>query len=200
MEKISPTILSDSSFDAYVKYLALKKHFTTDGYDFFKYNGKVRASYETFMSRNDAYFFAKLTKRDDWLNLILSNVIIKPDIWIREILEEEAQNRYIEWKRKQDSLSHVFKSELVHLLDDYQQNFVSRDGQHPYIMTMYSQKKISLETFTILSHQAKVFSYWSEKIVDKIVSCDIIRLSKKYKPFLDYDEKKFKSIIRGYFF
>lgn len=200
MRQISQTYVNDRSFEAYVKYLALKKHFTSDSYDYFKYNGKIRASFDTFNGRNDAYFFAKLAKRDDYENLILANMIVKPEIWVREILDEEAEARYTEWKRKQDSLSYVFKSELYHLYSDYQHNFVSRDGQHPYIMTLYSQKKISLETFTILSHTAKIFSYWSEKIVDKIVSRDIIRLAKKYKPFLVYDEKKFKDIIRGHFF
>ena len=57
MNKISQTLVSDDSFNTYVKFLALKKHFTTDNYDYFKYNGKVRANLDTFMSRNDAYSF-----------------------------------------------------------------------------------------------------------------------------------------------
>ena len=100
MSQISQTIASDKSFEAYVKYLAIKKHFTTDNYDYFKYNGKVRANFDTFISRNDAYSFAKLAKREDYQNLILSNIIKKPDIWVREILDEEAQERYILWKKK----------------------------------------------------------------------------------------------------
>jgi hypothetical protein len=66
-------------------------------------------------------------------------------------------------------------------------------------MTQYCQKKISLETFTILTHAANIFEYWNDKVVDKIISRDIIRLSRKYKPFLLYDEKKFKDIIRVHF-
>jgi hypothetical protein len=200
MRQTSQTYVNDQSFEAYIKYLALKKHFTTDSYDYFKYNGKVKASFDTFNARNDAYFFAKLAKKEDYLNLILANIIVKPEIWVREILDSEAESRYIEWKRKQDSLSYLFKTELGHLNDDYQLNFVSRDGQHPYIMTLYNQKKISLETFTILAHTANIFSYWSEKVVDKIVARDIIKLARKYKPFLAYDEKKFKATIRDRFF
>jgi hypothetical protein len=37
-------------------------------------------------------------------------------------------------------------------------------------------------------------------LVDKIVARDIIRLSKKYRPFLEINEKKFKDIIRDRFF
>lgn len=199
MNKISQTLVSDQSFNAYVKFLALKKHFTTDNYDYFKYNGKVRANYETFMSRNDAYSFAKLSKKDDPEGLILSNLLINKNIWVRDLLDTEGETRYINWKKKIESLSYIFKSELAHLNDEYKQNFISRDGQHPLLMTLLLQKKISLETFTILAFMANIFSYWSEKVVDKHVSFDIINKSKKYKPFLDYDEKRFKDIVRDRF-
>lgn len=200
MSQISATIANDKSFEAYVQFLAIKRHFTTDNYDYFKYNGKVRANFDTFISRNDAYSFAKLAKREDYPNLILANVLKKPDIWIREILDEEAQERYILWKKKIEALGYNFKSELGNLNEDYQQNFISRDGQHPHIMTLYLQRQISLETLTIMAHSANIFSYWNEKVVDKIVACDIIRLVRKYKPFLAYDEKRFKNIVREYFF
>ena len=192
-------MLVDSGFETYIKYLALKKHFTSDGYDYHKYNGKVRASIETFRTRNDAYSFTKLSKKDNVIDFMLANFINNPNIWVRQLLDYEAENRYLEWRKKIESLTYTFKSELKNLNKDWTANFVSRDGQHPYIMTQYSQKKISLETFVILTHAANIFEYWSEKIVDKIISRDIIRLSRKYKPFLLYDERKFKDIIRDHF-
>jgi hypothetical protein len=199
MSLTSPTYVNDKSFEAYVKYLALKKHFTTDGYDYHKYNGKVRASMDSFRSRNDAFFFAKLAAKDDYVNRILSNMLKKPNIWVRDILESEGDNVYIEWKRKQESLSYTFKSELKLLDLNYQTNFISRDGQHPIIMTMYLRKEISLETFTLLTHYANIFAYWDKILVDKIVSRDIIRMARKYKPFLAIDDKKFKDIVREHF-
>lgn len=200
MNQISQTIASDKSFDTYVRFLAIKRHFTTDSYDYFKYNGKVRANNKTFMARNDAYSFAKLGKREDSQGLILANVLVKPDIWVRDLLDEEAEERYILWKKKIEALGYNFKSDLGKLYENYQENFISYDGQHPYIMTKYLQKQISLETLTILAHSANIFSYWDEKVVDKIVAYDIIRLVRKYKPFLTYDEKRFKDIVREFFF
>jgi|TARA_X000000950_G_scaffold60719_1_gene73763 hypothetical protein len=199
MNKISQTLASDDPFNAYVKFLALKKHFTTDNYDYFKYNGKVRANRETFMSRNDAYSFAKLAKKDDPQGLILSNILINKNIWIRDLLDSEAEARYTNWRKRIESLGYIFKSELAHLNDEYKRNFISRDGQHPLVMTLLLQKKISLETFTILSHSANIFSYWSEKVVDKHVSFDIINKSKKYKPFLDYDTNRFNTYVKERF-
>jgi|TARA_B110000858_G_scaffold79796_1_gene92433 hypothetical protein len=200
MNQISQTIASDKSFDTYVRFLAIKRHFTTDSYDYFKYNGKVRANNKTFMARNDAYSFAKLGKREDNQGLILANVLVKPDIWVRDLLDEEAEERYILWKKKIEALGYNFKSDLGKLYENYQENFISYDGQHPYIMTKYLQKQISLETLTILAHSANIFSYWDKKVVDKIVAYDIIRLVRKYKPFLTYDEKRFKDIVREFFF
>ena len=199
MNKISQTLVSDDSFNAYVKFLALKKHFTTDSYDYFKYNGKVRANRETFMSRNDAYSFAKLAKHDDPQGLILSNLLINKNVWVRDLLDSEGEARHTNWRKRIESLSYIFKSELAHLNDEYKRNFISQDGQHPLVMTMLLQKKISLETFTILSHQANIFSYWEQKVVDKIVSCDIINKSRKYKPFLDYNEERFTKLIKDRF-
>ena len=196
MNKISQTLVSDDSFNTYVKFLALKKHFTTDGYDYFKYNGKVRANFDTFMSRNDAYSFAKLSKKDDPQGLILSNLLINKNIWVRDLLDSEGEARYTNWRKRIESLGYIFKSELAHLNDEYKRNFISIDGQHPLVMTLLLQKKISLETFTILSHQANIFSYWSEKVVDKHVSFDIINKSRKYKPFLDFEPKRFQELIK----
>ena len=120
-------MLADSGFETYIKYLALKKHFTTDGYDYHKYNGKVRASIETFRTRPDAYSFAKLSKRDDVINFMLANFINNPNIWIRQLLDFEAQDRYNDWRKKQESLTYTFKSELKNLQEDWTANFISRE-------------------------------------------------------------------------
>src|SRR6056300_1241360 len=196
MIRTSLSYATEDSYYWYVKYLAMKKHFSDAGYDYHKYNGKIRASYDKFRTRNDAYFFAKLSRREDPEKLMLANMIVKPNAWIREIIEQEGEDRYIEWQRKIDSLSRVFKTDLNQLDDNFKANFTAVNGQHPFIMRMFLQKKISLETLTILASIANIFPYWDKKIVDKIVARDIIRLIRKYRPFLEIDEKKFKNIIR----
>lgn len=200
MIKTSQSYANENSFQWYVKYLAMKKHFTSDEYNYHKYNGKIRVSYDKFRTRNDAYFFEKLSNKENPEKLILANIIVKPNIWIREIVEQEGEDRYINWQGKIDSLSRIFKTELNLLDDNFQANFTSVNKQHPLLLTMYLQKKISLETLTILSNIANIFPYWEKEVVDKIVAGDIIRLIKKYKPFLEIDEKKFKDIVRERFF
>ena len=200
MIRTSLGFANEESFSWYVKYLAMKKHFTTDGYDYHKYNGKIKASYDKFRTRNDAYFFEKLSHKEDPQSLMLANMIVKPNVWIREIVEDEGEERYIDWQRKIQSLSRNFTSDLENLDDNYQANFSVINGQYPLIMTMYMQKKISLETITILASISNIFPYWEKEIVDKIVARDIIRLIRKYRPFLEIDEKKFKNIVKNRFF
>lgn len=200
MIRTSLSYANEESFQWYVKYLAMKKHFTDAKYDYHKYHGKIRASYDKFRTRNDAYFFAKLADRDNPEKLMLANFLVKPDMWIRPILEQEGEDRYTDWQRKIDSLSRVFSQDLNQLDDNFQANFTSVNGQHPLIITLYLQQKVQLETITILAHISNIFPYWDKEIVDKIIAGDIIKLIRKYRPFLEIDEKKFKDIVRKRFF
>ena len=191
---------TDESFRVYVDYLALKRHFTTDSYDYQKYNGKVRASFDSFSTRNDAFFFYKLAKKKDWHNIILANMLKNQNIWIREILEENAETIFAEWEGRIDSLTYTFKDDLSRLKENYAENFIPVNGQHPHVISLYLQKKISIETFTILANISNVYERWSKEVVDKIVAGDIIRLSKKYYPFLEINRKKFSDIVKEHFF
>ena len=67
-----------NEIEAYQMYLALRLHFTTENYDYFKYNGKVSASLKSFDKRKDKYLFKKLTKKYDEstiLNYYIANFI-----------------------------------------------------------------------------------------------------------------------------
>ena len=44
-----------TAFETYGAYLALKRHFTTDQYDYFRYNGIVKYSAKSFENRRDKH-------------------------------------------------------------------------------------------------------------------------------------------------
>ena len=62
------------AFNAYRTYLALKQHFTSN-YDYFKYNGKVNVSPNSFETRKDKFHFYKLSKKKDYQKIILSTIV-----------------------------------------------------------------------------------------------------------------------------
>ena len=50
-------------YNAYKTYVALKNHFTSDSYDYFKYKGRVRVKEESFLKRKDKFYFEKIEKK-----------------------------------------------------------------------------------------------------------------------------------------
>lgn len=189
---------TEESFNAYINYLALKRHFSSDDYDYHKYNGKVRASFQSFKTRNDAFFFYKLSQKKDWRNLQLANIIQTPSIWIRDLCEPNAEQVYFDWKKKIDAISHHFSSELSNLDNDLSANFVTDRGSHPLLITLFLRKRISKETFAIVSHLCNVYPYWDENLSSDVIARDVIRFGKKYYPFLSIDKKKFSTMLKSY--
>jgi len=188
------------AFDAYKIYLAIKNHFTLDSYDYFKYNKKINVSYDSFLKRRDKIFFAKLGKRkEEYLeNFLVANFLHDPKIWIGELLSEECEGRYKNWKRRQESLTYVFKNE-VDFMNGWNANelnswFEVTFGEHPNIIKKYLRKEISLETLTILNSILNFTQRYDSEVNDPIYK-EVSKLCKKYQPFLKFDKSKVKSIL-----
>lgn len=184
------------AYGIYTYYLALKSHFTQPSYDYFKYNGKVRASVNSFETKKDKFFYYKLSKRPEAKELILSNLVKNPQTWIGDICDtEKCQEIYSSWVRIKESLSYSFKNDLSEFEDDFDSNILVKDGQHPTLIKLYNRGIIHIETLIIVDDLTQCFTYWDKKITDKIVYPDINMKCKKYRPFLDYDRKKMRKIL-----
>lgn len=183
-----------AAYELYVYYLALKKHFTTD-YDFFKYNGKVKASQDAFENRKDKFFFYKLSKRPDSRDYILANIIHNPNLWIGDLGDEKTETIYNDWKKVQQSLMYMFQADINNLDEDFDSNVITKDGQHPPLIRMYLTKQIHSETLIMINDVTNIFDYWDKKLVDKIIWPDIKRTCVKYRPFLSFDKAKIKTTI-----
>lgn len=186
---------TQAAFEIYIYYLALKRHFTTD-YDFFKYNGKVKASQQAFENRKDKFQFYKLSKRKDAKEFILANMIYEPTLWIGDLLDnEKAEEVFTEWTKRQQTLSYVFKNDLSELNDDFNSNLLVNDGQHPRLLQLYNMRRVNVETLVIIDDLVHNFSYWERKIADPIIFPQIKRTVEKVRPFVSYDKKKMKQLL-----
>ncbi len=189
------------AFDAYKIYTALKNHFVLDNYDYFKYNKKIKVSHDAFLNRRDKIFFAKLGNRKDAYleDFLVSNFLFDTKTWVGELLSDQAEERYKDWKRKQESLSYSFKNEIAFLEDltpdEFNQLFESIDGDHPKIIRMYLRKEISIETLSILDSILK-FMHKTDQRIDDPIYKEVSKLCKKYQPFLKYDLSNMKRILR----
>lgn len=186
---------TQAAYEIYVYYLALKRHFTTD-YDFFKYNGKVKASQQAFENRKDKFQFYKLSKRKDAKEYILANMISEPTLWIGDLLDnEKAEEVFVEWTRKQQSLSYVFDTDLTELNPDFNSNLVVEDGQYPRLLQLYNMRRVSVETLIIIDDLVKNFRYWERNISDPIIFPQIKRTVEKVRPFISYDRPKMRQLL-----
>jgi len=189
------------ALDAYKLYVAVKNHFTVDSYDMFKYNKKVNVTMDSFLKRKDRIFFAKLgNRKDSYLEeFLVANFLHDTKIWVGELLSEECETRYKEWKKKQESLSYLFKTEMSFIegwdSDELNVWFSCPNGDHPNIIKMYLRKEISLETLSILNSIFNFMNHYDKRIADPIYK-GVSQLCRKYQPFLKVDMQKQKRQLR----
>lgn len=186
-------------FEAYKLYCALKNHFTTASYDFFKYNGKVKVSQQSFEIRRDKYMFYKLSKRSDPLDYLVANLSEDPELWVGELFDPKHEQVYTEFKQRQQSLAYTFKNDLDNFLENFDSNFEVKDGDYPFLLKLLTRGKINKETFIIINDCVKFFPRWNKQIIDPILWPKIAMNCKKLHPFLKYEKDKYCALLREHF-
>tara|TARA_R100001510_G_C7646230_1_gene203524 strand:- start:230 stop:829 length:600 start_codon:yes stop_codon:yes gene_type:complete len=192
-----------NAFETYKAYMAIRNHFSMKSYDYFKYNGKTRANYNSFLKRKDKIFFAKLgkTKGKVLTDYLVSNFVVNSKIgWIGELLSEQSEKTYVEWKRKVESLSYLIDDETSFMNDWTQEEFNNyftidnRSDTHPPIVISFLQKNISLETIVCINSLLSFFNQYDKVFTDPIYE-EVRDLCKKYEPFLKFEKNKISKII-----
>ena len=189
-------------FDTYKSYLGLKNHFTKEKYDYHKYGGKSRASLESFYKRRDRFFFEKLSRQkndSEVIEFFVSNFVTCDDpqsLWIGEIVRNGEQN-YTDWKKRLQSLSYTFKSEVEEVFTDkdFDAMFKIDGTKHPQIIKEHLGNNISLETFVILNKIIGFKENFDKKLTDPVWKFLSMRIN-KYDTFIHIDVFKFKSILK----
>jgi len=190
-----------SSFETYQKYLSMKSHFTNSKYDFFKYGGKSRATVTSFNKRKDRYFFEKLSRQKqdkEIIDFFLSNFVATDypsNLWIGEIIRSGEDN-YQEWKKRQQSLSYIFKEQSQEMLSENNLNeLLDASKQHPPILKLFLSGKIYIETLVIWD---KIFLFgnnFDKKLLDPVWETVSLKI-RKYSLFINIDMLQYKKILR----
>jgi hypothetical protein len=184
------------SFDVYMDYLCLKNHFTKDTYDYFKYNGKMKLSQDTFEKRKDKYFFEKLAKQRNPHDFMVANFSKNPKYWIRDLASSpECQENYTTWERTMSTLSYEVQSALSNLEDNFDSNILVNDNEHPILLRLFLSGVLSSEIFVVLVDIINCKPYWDRKMNTDFVWNDVSMFLTKYTPFINYDKEKIKKII-----
>ena len=187
-------------FDTYKTYLALKNHFTKDSYDYHKYQGKSRASLQSFYKRKDRFWFEKLSRQKDDKEIIdffVSNFTSCSDpgsLWIGEMIKE-GESRYTSWQKRIQSLTYLFKQESQEIFENGVETVFDCSKGHPTLLKMFLSGQISIETLVIYD---KIFLFgknFDKKLKDPVWETVSLRI-KKYSPFLHIDVFHYKKILK----
>ena len=185
-------------FESYKLYNALKLHFET-GYDAVKYNFKSNVTPQSFFKRKDKYFFAKLAKKYNGnLRDFYISQFINEQSYVGDMMDSEAESYYSTYKKIKESIHRVFSIDINNMSDinaDFDKFFLSENGQQPYIVQLWMQEEISLETVVILNSIFGFIQIEDSKVSDTIVWPDNKRMIEKYTPFVNFDVNKCKTML-----
>jgi len=185
---------------AYQELISLRLHFTSD-YDYFKYCGKTKSINESKLeTRKDIFHYRRIERKykNELTNFIVSNMISNPNVWIGDLVKIDAEKKYKDWKKRQESLKYIIKQDLLKICETGSTNDLWKvvNNNHPHIFRAYLGNKICLETLIATNEVLNFVPYWNKNINETLIWADVSRLITKYRPFLIIDKKEIKSIMR----
>ena len=198
-----------NSYEAYTLYLAIKLHFTSDSYDFYKHNAKVNSSFNTFLKRNDRFFFHKLTtkyNKEEMLDYFVCNFFHNSKTWIGDLVRADGETIYNKWKKYNQSFTYNFRGDCVLLSTtinagsiQFHDLFSVSNGQHPKLLRLFLSQKISIQTLIILDKVLSFIKKWDKEIAENIIWPEKSFKVKKLQPFINFNLTKCKFIMKEIF-
>lgn len=186
-----------TGYEAYKLFSALSRHFEGK-YDYFKYGTNISLNPETYEKKpsnivNRSEHLARKHPYPDELEEFILATMVTPMSkrpWIGDMLGNEAQERYVAWQGRTQSLNYNFVGEMKSLLrrtDSLEALFSVRPNEHPEILLALLRKDISLESFVLLDMATDFITRLDRKSAlseDRIWRESKLKVQ-KYRPFLE---------------
>jgi hypothetical protein len=198
-----------NSYESYTLYLAIKLHFTSDSYDFYRHNAKVNSSFNTFLKRNDRFFFHKLTTKytkEEMLDYFIFNFFHNSKTWIGNLVRADGETTYNKWRKYNQSFTYNFRGDCVLLSNVINDNSILFDhvfrvhnGQHPRLLRLLLSEKISVQTIIILDNALSFIKRWDKEIAENVIWPEKSFKIKKLSPFIKFNLTKCKFIMKEVF-
>mgnify|MGYP001080243354 FL=1 len=198
-----------NSYEAYTLYLAIKLHFTSSNYDFYKHNAKVNATFNTFLKRNDRFFFHKLTtkyNKEEMLEYFICNFFHNSKTWIGNLVRADGETNYTKWKKFNQAFTYNFRNDCLlvrNIIDgdriSFDDVFRVSNGQHPRLLRLLLSEQIGVQTFIILDKILSFCKNWDKEIAETIIWPEKSFKITKLKPFVNFNITKCKFIMKEVF-
>lgn len=191
-----------TGYEAYELFQALKRHFTQEKFDFFKYRGHINTSKEAFENRKDKWHFYKLSRKfgtkQELTDFLIANFLDNENIWVNNLLVEEADIRYTEYKKVMQSLAYTFENDCISLFEDCKDpnSLLVTNGDYPILLTKALRKEIHIQTLVLLNIILGFVPMWSKTITDTIRWPNYHMKMLKIASFLPQDSVRYKLILK----
>lgn len=183
-----------TDFEAYRQFLALKLHFTSEHYDYFRYNGKHNATMASFEKRTDKRFFKKLVRK----NINITEYYVANLVNGKEWISQFEDSVWKDWLSRSQSIEYNFINEAEKLLTsagNFDIIFNCDEGTHPKLLKAYLAKKISLETLVILDRLVRYRRVFDREIDESYIWPKVSMLIQKYEPFVKVNIVKCRRML-----
>lgn len=193
------------AFGAYQKYTAIKLHFNSESYDYFKYRGSTRVSRTNFETQKDRYQYHKLAQRYPRsydLEMFLAACFLASKtskVYVRDLFDDEYQKIGKSSLKHLQSLTYMFRLELESC-QPLDETLVVVDGDYPKLLKMFNRGEISAQSLIVFDATCQIFDYWDSAISDRIVWPRIKNRLEAYAPFMNIalkDKAPFAEMIRN---
>lgn len=182
--------------------LAVRLHFTSDSYNYFKYNGKTRSG--------------ELKLQDMWLRSIASNLETEDNVrdffvanimtdfkrtnsvptYMGEFNSKKGYDAWKSWKANQNAFRVIVEDELTATKKTIKELIQLDNKVHPVLYSEYINGRVSIETIcNVVAVIPKLLTYWDENTVDPVLLPEFCRVCKKYYLFTNIDKQNTKRII-----
>lgn len=192
------------SYETYELFMALRNHFQTESYDYFLYNGKIRANRETYLKDKHRFKYAKLAREYDATELrdfMISN-FLAGKTWVGQFLEDGSDDIYRAYTARKRDIQNTFSNEtdaLFGSVDKPEDAFKVKGGQYPPLIQLYLAGRVSIETVSILNTFLPFIPKFDEKLdKDDVIWSRIRPMVIKLTPFLDFDREFAKETLKSY--
>ena len=191
-------------YEVYGLLTAIRVHYLSDSYDFFKYNGECRAicKYEIFSKRKDKYSFLKLGRvynQQDMIYFLGVNLYENSNFSVHDMFYDEQNVRYKEWKSRQTDAAR--KHNLKEFLkNDIKQIITVQENKLPVLFEMMLGGQIHHDTVVLLDTSLKFTNEWLKAYPGDPVVIPLITKFNKFKRFVQnitiYDISTYENIIQ----
>ena len=190
-------------YDVFRYYMALKLHFGSGEYDCIKYNFKTSVTQNSFFRRRDRYHFAKAGRKFDNTSELIGFLVsqfIDDREWIGDMLGNDAERAYSQWKKRHESLSYLFGndlSELISKAEEFDSLFQIDTSKSPYplLVSEYLSGSVMLESIVILNKMTGFMDDADRQVSEPIMWDKVSRKIHKYSPFVKFDKAKIRDKI-----